>query len=65
MKFICDKCGFCCDTDVQKDIWIGEKMPYGYDWQHLCYDCGKQMHNFIVAMLNERQENKSEETKNE
>ena len=61
MKFICDKCGYCCESDDNhKSIWIGtkEKNSDGFDWQHLCYDCGKQMYNFVAAKLNESEETK-------
>ncbi len=52
MKFICDKCGFCRESDENhKSIWIGtkEKNSDGFEWQHCCYECGKEMINLIEA----------------
>ena len=50
MKFICDNCGYCCESDVNHpDIWIGTKEinSDGFEWQHCCYNCGKQMIELI------------------
>lgn len=58
MKFVCDKCGFCCESDDNHPaIWIGTKTKDGmHEWQHCCYECGKQMIDFVESKLNERGE---------
>ncbi len=50
MKFICDKCGCCCESDVNHPaIWIGTKEINSdrFEWQHCCYNCGKQIIELI------------------
>ena len=56
MKIICDKCGFCRESDDKhKDIWIGTKIADGYEWHHLCYECGKQMINLIEEICSKKE----------
>lgn len=56
MKFICDNCGFCCDSDDEhKGIWISNKIGKRYEVQHLCYECGKQMINLIEEICSKKE----------
>lgn len=54
MKFICDKCKICFDSnDAYDNILIAMKITVGYEWQHYCYNCGKRIHDALNAILDE------------
>lgn len=54
MKFICDKCKICYDSNDDYDnILIAMKITYGYEWQHYCYCCGKRIHDALNVILDE------------
>ena len=54
MKFICDKCKICYDSnDGYDNILIAMKITVGYEWQHYCYNCGKRIHDALNAILDE------------
>lgn len=56
MKFICDKCKICYDSnDGYDNILIAMKITYGYEWQHYCYTCGKHIHDALNTILNENE----------
>lgn len=51
MKYICDKCGYCRESDNEpKDIWVRTKIGDRYEVQHYCYECGKPIFNLIDTM---------------
>lgn len=50
----CEKCNKWFDVNDEYDvILVAKKIGEGYEVQHFCQECGKQMHDAIKSMLKE------------